>query len=194
MIMKDDDLKAPPNASSSSSILHPSSLLLDAPRYPARLRQRLGTATPPELTALGNPNLLSLPMAALFCSAHCPGKAILPLYDQVAKWRDEGQCVISGFHSPVEKECLGILLRGSQPIIICPARAIPKRIPQEWEKPLEENRLLILSFFGETETRITAELAKRRNKFVAALADSVFIAHAEPGGRIEPLLQKNGQP
>jgi predicted Rossmann fold nucleotide-binding protein DprA/Smf involved in DNA uptake len=169
--------------------IHTSSLL-----YPIRLAQRFGTNAPSALTALGNPDILSLPKTALFCSAHCPGKAILPIYDQVAKWRDEGQCVISGFHSPVEKECLGILLRGSQPIIICPARAIPKRIPQEWEKPLEENRLLILSFFGETETRITAELAKRRNELVAALANSVFIAHAEPGGRIETLLQKNGQP
>ena len=163
-------------------------------RYPSRLRQRLGAEPAPELTGFGNLDLLHLPMTALFCSAHCPGKAILPIYDQVAKWRDEGQCVISGFHSPVEKECLGILLRGSQPIIICPARAIPKRIPQEWEKPLEENRLLILSFFGKTDTRITAELAKRRNELVAALADSVFIAHAEPGGRIETLLQKKGQP
>jgi len=32
--------------------------------------------------------------------------------------------VISGFHTPAEKECLRILLRGAQPIIICPARSI----------------------------------------------------------------------
>ena len=31
-------------------------------------------------------------------------------------WRDEGRCIISGFHSPIEKECLLILLRGNQPV------------------------------------------------------------------------------
>ena len=45
----------------------------DDPRYPARLRQRLGTEAPPELTALGTLELLSKPMTALFCSARCPG-------------------------------------------------------------------------------------------------------------------------
>ena len=78
-------------------------------RYPARLRERLGDAAPAQLTAFGNLDLLALPKTALFCSARCPGVAILRAYDQVAKWRDEGRCVIGGFHSPVEKECLRIL-------------------------------------------------------------------------------------
>ncbi|MBI4325626.1 MAG: hypothetical protein HY674_10230 [Chloroflexi bacterium] len=92
-------------------------------RYPARLRERLGDTAPAQVFALGNLNVLALPKTALFCSTRCPGQAILRAYDQAAKWRDEGRCVISGFHSPVEKECLRILMRGPQPIIICPARA-----------------------------------------------------------------------
>ncbi|MFA5192403.1 MAG: hypothetical protein WC740_16985, partial [Verrucomicrobiia bacterium] len=79
-------------------------------RYPARLRERLGDDAPAQLTSLGNLDLLALSKTALFCSARCPGHAILRTYDQAAKWRDEGRCVISGFHSPVEKECLRILL------------------------------------------------------------------------------------
>src|SRR5437867_9850607 len=97
-------------------------------RYPARLRERLSARAPSELTALGNLDLLALPKTALLCSARCPGEAILRAYDQAAKWRAEGRCVISGFHSPMEKECLRLLLCGQQPII-CPARALPKRIP-----------------------------------------------------------------
>ena len=75
----------------------------DDPRYPARLRQRLGADAPPELTALSNLDLLSQLMTALFCSARCPGKLILRTYDQAVQWRDAGHCVGSGFHSPVEK-------------------------------------------------------------------------------------------
>lgn len=69
--------------------------------YPAILSERLGTAAPATLSALGNLDLLSLPKTALFCSARCPGSAILAAYDQAARWRDEGRCIISGFHSPV---------------------------------------------------------------------------------------------
>ena len=115
--------------------------------FPARLRERLGSDAPAQIFALGNLGLLALPKTALFCSARCPGDAILRAYDQAARWRDAGHCVISGFHFPVEKECLRILLRGTQSIIICPARSSPQRAPAEWKKPLANGRLLILSCF-----------------------------------------------
>ena len=78
--MKDERDASWKAAPTSPFIIHNSSL-----QYPARLRQRLGPAAPPELTALGNPNILSQPMTALFCSARCPGKLILRTYDQVAQ-------------------------------------------------------------------------------------------------------------
>ena len=86
-------------------------------RYPARLRERLGAAAPPTLAMLGNPALLDLPSTALFCSVNCPAAMLLPTFDLAARWREAGRCVISGFHSPVEKECMRILLRGQQPLI-----------------------------------------------------------------------------
>ena len=156
-------------------------------RYPARLV----AGTMPQLSAFGNLNLLALPKTALFCSARCPGHAILAAYDQAARWRDAGRCIISGFHSPVEKECLRILLRGSQPIIICPARSLEKmRLTADWQKPLADGRLLILSFFNRNEHRITSALAARRNEFVAALADEMWFAHVAPGGQMQHLAQK----
>lgn len=166
----------------------------DDPRYPARLRQRLGTDAPPELTALGNLELLSKPMTALFCSARCPGNLILRAYDQAAQWRDTGHCVISGFHSPVEKECLRILLRGEPPIVICPARAMPQRIAPELKSPLAAGRLLILSAFPPTETRVTADLAARRNAIVSALATDTLILHITTGGRLETSLRQKPLP
>ncbi len=168
-------------------------LNLDEARYPARLRERMGDEAPAQLSALGNLDLLELPRTALFCSVRCPGHAILTTYDQAAKWRDTGRCVISGFHSPVEKECLRILLRGSQPIIICPARTLPQRVPPEWRQPLAAGRLLILSAFRPNEKRITTELALRRNEFVAALADELWFAHITPGGQMANLAQRLGQ-
>ena len=159
-------------------------------RWPVRLSERLGGAAPAELTALGNLDLLALPKTGLFCSARCPGHVILSAYDQAARWRDAGRCIISGFHSPVEQECLRILLRGTPPIILCPARALPQRIPAEWQTPMAHGRLLILSGFTAGEKRVTTELATRRNALVAALADEVCFAHISPGGQSERLTHR----
>jgi predicted Rossmann fold nucleotide-binding protein DprA/Smf involved in DNA uptake len=151
----------------------------------------MGADAPPQLTALGNLDLLALPKTALFCSARCPGDAVLRACDTARQWRDENRCIVSGFHSVVEKECLRLLLRGSQPIIICPARSLENfRIPAEWKEPLARGRLLLLSCFAAAHRRVTAELAVRRNEFVAALADQVWFAHIAPGGKMERLADK----
>ena len=157
----------------------------DDARWPRLLTARLGDAAPKRITAQGNLDLLALPKTALFCSGHCPGSIILPTYDQAAKWRDTGRCVIGGFHSPLEKECLRILLRGDAPVILCPARGMLQRLPAQWDIAVASGRMLILSAFPAKATRISAELAARRNEFVAALADEVYIAHATAGGNLE---------
>lgn len=146
-------------------------------------------AQKPIFRFLGNPHLLHLPKTALYASIKCPGSVILPTYDQAARWRDEGRCIISGFHSPIEKECLSILLRGSSPIIVCPARNLPSRLPPEWKLLIEEGRMLILSPFSPKESRVTAALAARRNDYVASLADEVWIAHAYQGGKLQNFIQ-----
>jgi len=167
--------------------MKPVALNVTDARYPARLV----TGLSPQLSTFGNLNLLALPKTALFCSARCPGHAILAAYDQAARWRDAGRCIISGFHSPVEKECLRILLRGSQPIIICPARSLEKlRLAVDWQKSLTDGRILILSCFTGGNHRATTSLAIRRNEFVAALADEVWFAHIVPGGKMQRLAHK----
>lgn len=155
--------------------------------YPARVRARLGGHAPKQLYAFGNMALLAQPKTALFSSSRCPGDAILRTYDQAASWREARRCVVSGFHSPVEKECLRILLRGNGPIIVCPARGMPSRMPPEWIKPLADGRMLILSIFPPSVLRKTAALAAERNDFVAALADDIWIAHVTPGGKLDKL-------
>ena len=158
--------------------------------FPSHLQSRLGDEAPTQLSALGNLDLLALPKTALFCSARCPGKVILTTYDQASRWRDAGRCVISGFHSPVEKECLKILLRGDTPVILCPARGLLDRLPAPWAIAVACGRMLILSCFSKTDRRVTAGLAARRNEFVAALADEVFIPHATAGGHLEKLIPR----
>lgn len=95
-----------------------------------------------------------------------------------------GVTIISGFHSPIEKECLRILLRGKQPIIICPARAIEAmRIATECHSAFDVGRVLFLSPFTNDPKRVTKDSAARRNEFVAAMADEAYIPHVSAGGQ-----------
>ncbi|MFZ0451215.1 MAG: DNA-processing protein DprA [Desulfatiglandaceae bacterium] len=156
----------------------------NSPFYPIQLAKRLGEDAPARLWSIGRLELISVSKTALFCSKTCPGDAILKTMDQAQKWRDQGRCIISGFHSPIEKECLQILLRGGQPIVICPARSLERmRIPTEWLKGIEAGRILLLSPFEPPQRRLTAALSEQRNKIVAAMADEAYFAHTTPGGK-----------
>jgi predicted Rossmann fold nucleotide-binding protein DprA/Smf involved in DNA uptake len=152
--------------------------------FPRILRARLGENAPAALTAIGPVAPLADRKTALFCAARTPGNAILRAHDAARRMRDEGVTVISGFHSPIEKECLQILLRGKQAIIICPARAIEAmHIPTECRAAFDAGRLLFLSPFTKQPQRVTKDSAHRRNELVAALADEAYIPHISPGGQ-----------
>ena len=87
----------------------------------------------PYLWAIGNLDILEMNLLGFFCSVKCPGSVILKTYDLARELRDAEIAVISGFHSPIEKDCLDHLLKGTQPVAICPARGIENmRIPNAW--------------------------------------------------------------
>lgn len=99
--------------------------------------------------------------------------------------------MISGFHSPIEKDFLEILLRDSQPIVICPARSIENmRIPLAWREPIDKGRLLVLSPFMKKHKRVTASLSEQRNRIVALLARDAFLPYVAPGSRCENLCKE----
>ncbi len=154
--------------------------------YSQSLNQYLGEYAPATVDAVGNLDILKNKPLAVFSSSKCPGSIILKTYDLMKKIRDMGITVISGFHSPLERECLNVLLKGKQPIIYCPARNIDgMRINPEFKKPLEDGILLILSPFSKKEKRISSERALERNRFIAAIADKILIPHAEPNSKTE---------
>ena len=156
-----------------------------------RVNGRATVALPPETAHLGNLRLLDEPLTALFCSNRCPGDLILKTYDIARAMRDAGVPVIGGFQTPMEKECLRLLLRGEQPVVLCPARGIDNmRIPRDWRPALDDGRLLVLSPFPANVRRPTAELAAQRNELVASLARRIFIVHAARGSKTEAFARR----
>src|SRR2546426_2017106 len=78
--------------------------------YPVALSV-LGDRAPASLALLGNADLLDESALALFSSIKCPGSLILKTYDLAQKLRETNATIVSGFHSPVERECLNVLLK-----------------------------------------------------------------------------------
>jgi predicted Rossmann fold nucleotide-binding protein DprA/Smf involved in DNA uptake len=155
-----------------------------SPHFPPALRSGTLLAPCPQLWALGNLDILTMPLLGFFCAIRCPGNIILRTYDLALALREAGVPVIGGFHTPMEKECLEVLLRGQQPVVICPARSIERlRLPMSWRKPYDQGRLLVLSPFAARQRRPTTELAEYRNRFVATLATTIFVAYAGPGSK-----------
>lgn len=138
---------------------------------------------------LGNHELLNNPKTAFLCSRKIPASAVLKCYDWAIEQREKGNCVISGFHSRLEKDVLYYLLKGSQPVILALARGLKVRIEPELKKPLEEGRLLIISPFEKSVKRITRETSQTRNRLMIELADRITIGYASPGGQLEELLK-----
>ena len=66
-------------------------------------------------------------------------------YDWAVSMANEGQCVICGFSSHLEREVLHFLMKGRCPIILVLARQMSKQVPQELQTLLDGNRLLIIS-------------------------------------------------
>ena len=158
------------------------------PDYPAALSPRRTKAIFPRVSTIGNLEIVKRQMLGLFCSVKCPGDLILRTYDLARALRDAGVPVIGGFHTPIEKDCLDPLLRGRQPVVICPARDIKNmRLGKDLKAGVEEGRVLVLSPFEGMGRRPTAQVSERRNQFVSTLAAAAFVAYANPGGKTETL-------
>ncbi len=138
--------------------------------------------------SLGNTDLLKLPKTAFLCSRKVSALAVLKCYDWAIAQRESGVCVISGFHSQIEKDVLHYLLKGTQPIILALARGLKEKIEPEFEKPLEEGRLLIISPFEKTVKRVTEQTAQTRNQLMTDLAEQITVGYASEGGQLEKLL------
>ena len=139
---------------------------------------------------IGNYELLKLSKTAFLCSRKVPASAVLMCYDWAIAKREAGNCVISGFHSKLEKDVLHFLLKGKQPIILALARGLKKRIEPEFKQAIDQGRLLIITPFSEEVKRTTELTATTRNKMMIELADKIVVGHIRMGGLLDELLHQ----
>lgn len=121
---------------------------------------------------LGNQDLLRHHKTAFLAASNIPPEMVLKCYDWAVRMANEGQCVISGFSSHLEREVLHFLMKGRQPIILVLARQIYHEIPSELQSLLEDNRLLIISV--SKAVRQSKATALARNRYICEIADEIL--------------------
>lgn len=86
------------------------------------------------ISSLGDMELLKLRKTAFLCSRRIPASVVLKCYDWAIEQRESGNCVISGFHSILEKDVFHYLLAGTQPVIMVLARGMKAIIDPELKR------------------------------------------------------------
>ena len=126
------------------------------------------------MDSLGNTDLWERHLVAFFAS-----RSVTPEAESRCIAWAESMCktdsvVISGFHSPLEKRVLRLLLEHKHPVILFLGRAMYKRIPVEYQEAIEERRMLMVSV--RNNCRHSNGSAETRNWNVARFADEIFMS------------------
>lgn len=140
---------------------------------------------------LGNGELLKLHKVAFLCSRNCPADVRARSCQWAKRQCDNGVCVISGFHSAIEREVLDHLLEGTQPIIVALAKGISNRLEAKLLQGVDAGRLLIVTRYAESVTHACEDSCFHRNRLMMEMADETVVAYAAPGGKLERLCREN---
>ena len=128
---------------------------------------------------------------AFFCSKACPGDVILMAQDWANARGPDSAPVVGGFHTPIERDVLRILLRGAAPVTIVLARSVQGyRASPALKAAVTAGKAQIISPFPTTQTRTTATTAEARNRHILTRCRSVLFAHASPHGKTEALARE----
>jgi len=137
------------------------------------------------MECLGNKELLKLKKTAFLASSTIPLDMVLKCYDWASGKHEEGECVISGFSSKLERDVLHFLIKSKCPVILVLARRLYSNTPEELREPIEQGRLLLISNTNSPrQTRATAQI---RNKYVCNISDKVLIVTANSKSSLVPL-------
>lgn len=151
----------------------------------AVIRPSTGTYPGAPIHMLGDPGLLDGRVVGLLSSTHTPPDLILPTLDLVRAESEAETIFASGFQSPLERECLEVLLATRASVVVCPARSIDRmRLPAAWKARVERGEMLVLSTIVVAGARRpTVELGELRTRMIVEHARSIFMPSGRPGSR-----------
>jgi len=122
----------------------------------------------------GDIGLLDGELVAFFASRRCDEQAQKLACEWAHSIAQTNAVVISGFHSPVEREVYRILDAYHRPVVVALARSLYRKIPPLFEAAHREQRVLFISVRDNARTSFSS--SQIRNWYVADLASRVVFA------------------
>ena len=144
-----------------------------------------------DIRYIGSIKLLDAPKTVFLSSNNAPDNVIIASKKWAYKMSKDQTCVVSGFQSNAEKEVLDVLLNNGGIAVMVLANALFKKCPKKYQNAVNENRLLIVSYFDDKQPVVTRQSAEARNRKVIELGNSVVVGSVKPGGMIEAILQND---
>lgn len=133
----------------------------------------------------GNKELLNRDLVAFFASRNSPPEAL----DLSSSWAHKiartNKIVISGFHSPIERAVLDILLSEGCSVIVTLGRSLYRKIPSHLQAAYHDNRVLFISFRGYSRHSFSS--SQLRNWATADLATEVVFAPFDRASQLSTL-------
>ena len=128
--------------------------------------------------------LLEQPLTGFFASRRCSGRAIWMAMDWAVEQARMKTPLIGGFHSPLEQSVLEVLLTAHAPVVIVIARQLhAASLPAAWREAVQAGTATVVSM-DDTQQRLTAGQAMRRNHWIARRAAHIVVAEASPDGSL----------
>lgn len=96
--------------------------------------------------------------------------------------------MIGGFHSPLVRSVLEVMLAAHAPVVIVIVRKLDTaRLPAAWQNAAQAGTAAVVSMKDATN-RLTAELSMQRNHSIAASAANIVVAEVATGGGLAECL------
>ena len=122
----------------------------------------------------GNKDLLDRRLVAFFASRTPPPEAL----DLATRWAHQiaktDKIVVSGFHSPIERAVLDILLAEGCSVVVTLGRSLYRKIPAHLQAAHCEGRVLFVAF--RNTSRPSFSNSQLRNWLTADLASEIVFA------------------
>ncbi|MBQ8367017.1 MAG: hypothetical protein IJX40_06470 [Alistipes sp.] len=133
----------------------------------------------------GNTSLLDRDLVAFFASRTAPAEAMALATAWAHDIAHTDKIVASGFHSPIERAVLDVLLAEGCSVVITLGRALYRRIPPHLQQAYDDNRVLFVSF--RSHLRPSFSNAQLRNYATADIATEVVFAPFAPTSQLSTL-------
>lgn len=145
-----------------------------------------------ELDLVGDPAIAEAELHGMLTSRDTPPDLRLPTLDVAVELGRRGAAVVGGFHAPLERDFLDLLLlAGGRGLLLLGRSVADFHPPKGLRLALEDGRLTIASGSGERDVRrVDRRAARRRNLLLVDLASSLFLPFAGSGGQAEGVARR----